>query len=62
MEFCPFFQVHDKLLSVGNRVSMKTSVCQALNAKQSDSQDMIVRVVQDGVRGQGSVAAAENLG
>jgi hypothetical protein len=24
--------------------------------------NMIVRVVQDGVRGQGSVAAAENLG
>jgi hypothetical protein len=41
---------------------MKTSVCQALNAKQSDGQEMLVRVVQDGVRGQGSVAAAENLG
>jgi hypothetical protein len=41
---------------------MILSVCQELNAKQADSQDMIVRVIQDGARGQGSVAAAENLG
>jgi len=32
------------------------------NAKQADSQDMIVRVVQDGVRGQGSVKARNYLG
>jgi hypothetical protein len=28
-------------------VSIKMSVCQALNAKQSDKQEMIVRVVQE---------------
>ena len=38
-------------------VSIQKSVCQALNAKQSDKQDIIVRVVQDGVKGQGSVKA-----
>ena len=38
---------------------MKLSVCQALNAKQSDKQDIAVRIVQDGVKGQGSVKAWE---
>jgi hypothetical protein len=38
------------------------SVTQALNAKPADKQDMVVRVVQDGVRGQGSVKARNFLG
>jgi hypothetical protein len=38
-------------------VSMKMSVCQALNAKQSDKRDIVVRIVQDGGKGQGSVKA-----
>jgi hypothetical protein len=38
------------------------SVSQALNAKQADKQDIVVRVVQDGMRGQGSAKARNFLG
>ena len=41
---------------------MKMSVGQALNAKPADKQDMIIRVMQNGVRGQGSVKASNFWG
>ena len=62
LQFGPFFQFHDELLSVRRMVSMKKSVSYYKILQLADRQESSLRIVQDGLVGLESVNARNILG